>query len=143
MNLPVAGVLGFGMPELLVIGFLLSFLFVVSAVPAVLAFVVLQRVPVEHRKQEPLLAFLLLIPFFAIIWAFFVHPRVAASLQAWSAARGIATNGDCGGSLALALCLCGVVSFVPLLGLLAGLAALVLLVIFYVKAFELSAQLAR
>ena len=143
MNLPVAGVFGFGTPELLVIGFLLSFLLVVSAVPAVLAFIVLNRVPVEHRKQEPLLAFLLLIPLFAVIWAFFVHPRVAASLKAWSEARGIQTNGDCGGSLALALCICGVLSFLPFLGLLAGLAALVLLVIFYAKAFELSAQLAR
>lgn len=120
-----------------------SFLLLLAAIPAVLAFVVLSRIPEQHRKQTPGLAFLLLIPFFSIIWAFFVHPKVAESLKSYFAAKGDTSVGDCGASLALWLCISSVCALIPIVNIFAGLAALVLLIIFYVKAFDLSSRIAK
>jgi len=125
------------------IGLFLLVSLVIMAIPAILAFIVLNRVPPEHRKQTPGLAFLLLIPFFSFVWMFFVHPRVASSLRSYFAAKGDTTVGDCGGSLALALCICCLCTLVPFLGVLTGLAALVLFIIFYVKAFDLSSRIPK
>jgi hypothetical protein len=102
-----------------------------AAFPAWCAYTVLSSIPVRHRKQSPGLAFLLLIPFFSMIWAFFVHPRVAQSLKSYYDSHGTPTNGDYGGALALWSCLFGITCG----------PALLLVIIFYVKAFELSAQL--
>ena len=143
MHTPIAFVYGVGASEILLICLVLGLYLVAFAIPAILAFTVLSRVPQSYRKQEPGLAFLLLIPIFALIWVFFVHPRVAQSLQGYYAAAGDTSAGDCGASIALALCICTVCSIIPLLGWLAGLAGLILLIVFYVKAFELSARIPR
>ena len=132
-----------GGSEILLIFFLCGLFLVLAAVPAILAFAVLSRIPAPYRKQEPALAFLLLIPLFSLIWAFFVHPRVAESLKTYFTAAGDVSVGDCGGSIAMALCICSVCSIIPFFGWLAGLASLVLLIVFYVKAFELSARIPR
>jgi hypothetical protein len=121
----------------------LSMFVLLAAVPAVLAFIVLSRVPPQHQKQSPGLAFLLLIPCFSLVWAFFVHPKVAESLKSYYASIGDTSVGDCGASLALWLCICPILGLIPLIGLLAGLAGLILLIVFYVKAFELSGKLPR
>jgi divalent metal cation (Fe/Co/Zn/Cd) transporter len=134
---------GLGGAELLVIGIILSALLVMAAVPAVLAFIVLNRVPPPCRTQTPGLAFLLLIPLFSLVWMFFVHPKVASSLQNYSEANGVLSHGDCGANLALWLCICAVCEIIPGVGILSGIAALVLLIIFYVKAFEISSSIAR
>lgn len=126
---------GLGLVLLLAIAFM--------AIPAILAAVVLSRVPPEHRKQSPGLAFLLLIPLFSLVWMFFVHPRVADSLKSYFTAKGDTSVGDCGHTLALWLCICGACSIIPFVNMFAGLAALVLLIIFYVKAFELSGRIQR
>jgi hypothetical protein len=143
MSPVIAGMLGLGLPELIVIATILSVLLVFAAIPAVLAYQVLSRIPPQYRKQEPGMAFLLLIPLFSVIWNFFVHPKVAESLKSYFDAQGSHANGDCGGSLALWLCICGACAFVPVVGFFAGLAGLVLLILFYVKAFELSARIPK
>jgi hypothetical protein len=135
---PLFAFFGFGGPELIIVNLIVGLMLMFSAIPAVLAFLVLSRIPGEFRKQEPGLAFLLLIPCFSIIWAFFVHPKVADSLKSYFEAKGIQGHGDCGASIALWICICGACSFVPVAGAAAGLAGLVLLIVFYVKAFELS-----
>ena len=134
---------GIGGPELLVIGMILGALTIVAAVPAVLAFIVLKRVPPPYRAQTPGLAFLLLIPLFSLAWMFFVHPRVAASLKNYAEGNGDNTRGDCGASLALWLCICAAGEIMPGIGIFSGIAALVLLILFYVKAFDLSSSITR
>jgi hypothetical protein len=134
---------GLGMPELLVVAMILGMLLVFAAIPAVLAFLVLNRIPPQFRKQQPGLAFLLLIPVFSLVWNFFVHPKVAESIKAYYDAQGVPTNGDCGASLALWLCICCVCSLVPFLGMFAGVAGLVLMILFYVKAFDLTARIPK
>jgi hypothetical protein len=116
---------------------------VVAAVPAVLAFIVLNRVPPQYRTQTPGLAFLLLIPLFSLAWMFFIHPKVASSLKNYAEANGDKTHGDCGADLALWLCICAACEIIPGIGILSGVAALVLLIIFYVKAFDISSSIAR
>jgi hypothetical protein len=143
MNPLFAGIFGLGLPELMVIASILCVLLVFAAIPAVLAYMVLSRIPPQFRKQEPGMAFLLLIPIFSVAWNFFVHPKVAESLKAYFDAQGPHANGDCGGSLALWLCICGACTLVPVVGLFAGIAGLVLMIMFYVKAFELSARISK
>ncbi|PTY07132.1 hypothetical protein DB347_07415 [Opitutaceae bacterium EW11] len=135
--------LGLGAPELLLLMVIPAMLLFLGAIPAILAAVVLSRIPRPHRKQEPGLAFLLLIPFFSLIWAFFVHPRVAESLRSYYASSGDQSVGDCGAGLALWLCICPILAFIPLLGLFAGIAGLVLMIVFYIKAFELSGRIPK
>jgi len=141
MNPVLAGIFGLGGPELLLIIAILGISLTVMAIPAVLAYVVLNRIPMQFRRQSPGLAFLLLIPFFSLVWNFFVHPKVAESLKAYYDSRGAHPHGDCGGGLALWMCICGVAVFIPFLGFVAGIAGLVLLIMFYVKAFELSSRI--
>jgi hypothetical protein len=138
-----AGMLGLGLVELILITAIFGGLLVFAAIPAVLGYLVLSRIPPQYRKQEPGMAFLLLIPIFSIVWNFFVHPKVAESLKAYYDAQGPHTNGDCGASLALWLCICGACTFVPVLGLFAGVAGLVFMILFYVKAFDLSARIPK
>jgi len=132
-----------GIPELAIILTILGVVLLLGAVPAILAFVVLSRIPPQFRKQEPGLAFLLLIPLFSLIWTFFVHPKVAESLKAYYDAQGPHAHGDCGGTIALWLCICSVCTIVPVLGSCLGLAALILLIVFYVQAFQLSAGIRK
>jgi hypothetical protein len=140
---PILGAFGLGLPELIVIMAILGGLFLFAAVPAVLAFVVLSRIPPQFRRQDPGLAFLLFIPFFSLVWNFFVHPKVAESLKAYHDAQGPHAHGDCGGSLALAACICAACSLIPFAGYITGVAALVLIILFYVKAFDLSARIPK
>jgi len=132
---------GINGPELITLFLIISFILVIELIPAILAFLVLSRVPAQYRKQEPALAFLLIIPIFSLVWMFFVHPRVAESLKSYFAVNGDTSHGDCGASLALAMCICSLCSLIPFIGFIGGMAALVLMIIFYVKAFALSSQI--
>jgi hypothetical protein len=98
---------------------------------------VLKRVPVQFREMEPGLVWLLLIPCFNLIWNFFVFPKTSRSLKAYFDSVGDNTVADCGGGLAMAYCILSVVSLVPYLGCLTGIASLVVLVIYLVKVNEL------
>lgn len=54
---------------------LLCVYLLLAGIPSALAFEVLSRIPKANRKQVPALAFLLLIPFFSLVWVFYVHPQ--------------------------------------------------------------------
>ena len=89
------------------------------------------------------MAFLLLIPLFSFVWNFFVHPKVAESLKAYFDAQGPHSNGDCGGGLALWMSVCAACTLLPTIGIPAAVAGLVLMVVFYVRAFDLSARIPK
>lgn len=112
-----------------------------TLVPAVTAFAALSRVPPQYRKREPWTSFLLLIPVFSLIWAFFVHPKVADSLRAWAEAARETRRGDCGRSLAVTFCSCSCIAAIPLLGFIAIPVGLFSFVAFYIKAFSISARI--
>jgi hypothetical protein len=143
MNLLPFAMLGLGGPELLVIATIVAMLLIplvaLWILPAIFSYVILSRIPPEHRKQDPGLALLLLIPLFSLIWAFFVYPRIADSLKSYFASRSATNVGNCGRDLALATCICGACVIVPF----AGFAALILMIIFFAKAFDLSRRIGR
>lgn len=87
------------------------------------------------------MVFLLLIPCFNIVWNFFVYPKLADSFASYFRAQGRTDVGDCGRGIGMAYCICAVCGVVPYLGLLAGLAALILWIIFLVKAADLKGQI--
>lgn len=142
MNSAFVATMGLGSSELLVILLALMFVLPLAAIPAILSYLLLDRIPAEHRKQEPGLALLLLIPLFSIIWAFFVYPRISESLQSFFASRNV-NRGDCARGIAFAACVCGVCGLIPVVGILVGFASFVLLIVFFVKAFELSGEIKR
>ncbi len=93
----------------------------------------LKRIPPQYRKMEPGMVWLMMIPCFNIVWAFFIGLRIPESFQAYFAAQGRTDVGDCGRGIGLAYAICGACSIVPYIGVLPGLASLVLLIIFLVK----------
>lgn len=100
----------------------------------------LKALPAEFRKQEPNMVWLLMIPLFNLIWNFFVYLKIAESYQAYFAAQGRTDTGDCGKQFALVYCILAACCIVPYLNVLAGLAALVFLILVLVKFSELKKQ---
>lgn len=100
-----------------------------------------ESIPREHRRMEPGMVWLLLIPCFSLVWNFFVFPKLAQSFRAAFEARGQMANGDCGERLAWWTAGCCAAGIIPCLGYAASLAYLVLLILFLVKANDLRDQM--
>ena len=85
------------------------------------------------------MVWLLMIPCFNLVWAFFVFLRLADSYQAYFQSVGDTEVGDCGRNLFLAYCivLCCTILPIPCVQPLVGLAALVLLILSLIKATNL------
>lgn len=97
---------------------------------------ILQRVPPQHRKMEPTMVWLLLIPCFNLVWNFFVYLRVPESVQSYLESTGRTDQGDCGRGVGMAYAICTALTVIPFVNYLTGPAALVLLIIFLVKMFQ-------
>jgi hypothetical protein len=110
---------------------------------------------VRPRLMEPGMVWLLLIPFFGFIWAFFIATRVLYSLRNEFRDRGRDDGSDYGNGIGLANAFLGVVCFLldilstmsnsPALGIvvrLGELVSIVLLIVFWVKIAGYSGQLA-
>jgi hypothetical protein len=115
--------------------------FAISIFICLLIYLPYKDVPAEHQKMAPGLVFLLLIPFFNIIWNFIVFLRIPESFQSCFAAQGRTDQGDCGRQIGLWYAICGVAAFVPCVNYIAGPAALVLFIIFLVKIWSLKGQI--
>ena len=100
----------------------------------------LKALPPEFRLMEPGMVWLICIPCFNIVWIFFVYPRIARSYQNYFRAQGRYDVGDCGEAVGLWYCICVVLSAIPCVGGIAGIAALILLVIYFVTLFGLKSQ---
>lgn len=85
----------------------------------------LQRIPAPFRKMEPGMVWLMLVPCFNIVWAFFVYPRVANSFKAYFDHVHDDSVGDCGAGLGLATAICHIVC---------GPVGLILLIVYVIKA---------
>ncbi len=92
-----------------------------------------RAIPQAHRKMEPGLVWLLLIPLFSLVWIFFVYVRLAKSFQGAYAAMGRTDQGDCGEKLALIFCISCVAACIPLVNCIAFPAAVILLIVVLVK----------
>ncbi|HEV2211779.1 MAG TPA: hypothetical protein VGS99_00390 [Gammaproteobacteria bacterium] len=92
----------------------------------------LQAVAPQNRRMEPGFVFLLLIPLFNLFWNFFVVIKMRDSLQAEYTARNLQGQGF-GFGVGLAMSILVLCSIIPLLGILAALAAVVCWIIYWVQ----------
>lgn len=97
----------------------------------------LKAIPAAHRKQEPNMVWLLMIPVFPIVWNFFVYPKISDSFKSYFDSVGRTDVGDCGRQIGLVYCILVALCVIPYLNFLTGLGALVLLILYLVKANEL------
>ncbi len=136
-----------GLLAAIVIGILIA-LVIQLAVLVVVSFLMyscFERIPAQHRQMESWQAWLLVIPLFNLVWSFFAFPKLARSYQSYFSEQGRTDVGDCGEKIGLWFAIClpvGVFAgVIPCIGtiaaMIAGPAALVLLVIFLVKALTL------
>ena len=122
-------------------------LFAVSILPLIFYLLTLQRALEKcapyNRSMSPGLVWLQIIPFFNIIWQFFVVTAVSDSLSKEYAARRLPAEGDCGRSLGLAMAILMVCWIIPYVSVFAFIAWLVLWIIYWVKIAGLSERLDR
>jgi hypothetical protein len=107
-----------------------------------LVFTLYKAVPAQFRQMDPGLVWLMLIPLFNLVWNFFVFPKLSESYERALQAQGNSSAGNCNAGLALALPITWACVLVPCIGMVAGLAALVILIIYLVKMFDLKTRLA-
>jgi hypothetical protein len=88
----------------------------------------------ENQKMPPANVWLNLIPLFNYVWTFIIVNKMADSLQAEFAKRGInVPEARPGYGVGLAYAICACCGVVPLINMLAGPAALVLFIVYWVK----------
>jgi ABC-type antimicrobial peptide transport system permease subunit len=115
---------------------------VVSAVIAYLLSSCYAVIPAEHRAMEPGMCWLLLIPIFSLYWNFRVYLGLSDSFASAFRARGENLEpAQTGRTTGKAFCILAVVSLVPCLGTITALVALVCMIIYLIKAFELKRRL--
>ena len=112
--------------------------FLVMIAIAVFVMLTLQKhyeaIAPEHREFDPPgKVWMLLIPFFNLYWVFIVYPGLGRSYQKALAAKGITEVGDAGEKLGLWLAISIVAGIIPLVNMVAGIASLVLLIMFFTK----------
>jgi hypothetical protein len=92
-----------------------------------------KRIPQQHRKMEPNMVWLLMIPCFNLVWNFFVYPRLSQSFKSYFDSVNDTTVGDCGAQIGLIYAICAACCIIPYLNMLAGPATLILLIIYLVQ----------
>jgi hypothetical protein len=123
-----------GLAELVVV----SVVGVLFLIPAIFYLLTLQRAlercSVESRAMSPGGVWLLLIPFFNVVWQFLVVINIAKSLQSEFAKRNLATNtGDFAKGLGLVLSGLTILGVIPIAGVFFGMGALVGWIVYWVK----------
>lgn len=129
--------------HLMVVGFVFCGIFLIPAIFYLLTLQkALARCSPASRTMDPAMVWLCLIPLFHLIWNFFVVMALGRSLGNEYARRGIPRPEMLPGQsigMAMSICLC--CAIVPVLNLLAGPAALVLWIVYWIKIANYSAML--
>lgn len=135
---PSAAALGFLAPMVLILlgVFLLPYIFYLITLQNTL-----KAVSPENRTMEPGMVWLLFIPLFSWIWHFFVVTRIADSVQAELAKKGVATSERPAYGVGLAMCILSCTTWIPILGGLAALAGLICWIIYWIKINEFKKQI--
>ena len=93
----------------------------------------LERCSIESRTTSPGSVWLLLIPLFNLVWLFIIVTKISESLHNEFTKRNIPEDPQPGKSLGITYAVLVVCSIIPLLGILASLAALVCWILYWVK----------
>ena len=132
-------------PLLTGIGFIFIIIFAIVLVPVIFYLITLQNtlkeVSQENQKMRPGKVWLCLIPLFGTVWNFFVVGYIADSLKLEFNKRNIPVEDRPAYSIGLTYSILSACSYVPFLGGLAELGALVLWIIYWVKINEYKTKL--
>jgi len=136
LNTLLLGIIG--PQEIMIILVVVAVIFGISLIPMIFFLLTLQNtlnaVSFENRKMEPGLVWLSLIPLFGMVWQFIVVDRMAGSLQAEFAKRGMATEeARPGNSIGLAYCILFCCSLIPFLGYVTSIAGLICWIIYWIR----------
>lgn len=102
----------------------------------------LEKCAPQSRTMQPGMVWLLLVPLFNLVWQFFVVMAMSNSLGNEFRARGVVNAPpEPGKQLGLGMSVCAVCAIIPFVGVLAGLANLVLWIMYWVKMAEFSRML--
>lgn len=93
----------------------------------------LKEIKAHNRTVEPGNVWLMFIPIFNYIYGFILYPKISESLKNEMEERGIGEAGDYGKNLGITMPILNLVGFVPFIGSLAGLANLVIFIVYWVK----------
>lgn len=129
----------------MVLGFVFCAFFLIPAIFYILTLQkALERCAVSSRTMQPGMVWLLLVPLFNMIWNFFVVLALAKSLANDFARRGMPSpEPEPGQSIGLAMSICACCGVIPILGVLASLASLVLWIMYWVKIADYSRALVQ
>lgn len=116
-----------------VMGVMLAGVVIAQIVACWLASKSLAALPQQFREIEPALVWLLMIPCFAMIWNYFVFPKIAFGYQRFFRSLGRERPDDCGALLSFWYCLSVCCWVLPLVMYVAFPASYVLLIILLVK----------
>jgi hypothetical protein len=114
--------------------------------PAVFYALTLQRTlgqcaPVS-RTMEPGMVWLFLVPFVNLVFHFFIVLAISKSVANEFARRRIPiADPQPGQALGLAMCICACCSLIPILGLVAAIASIVLWIVYWFQVGEFSRRL--
>ena len=121
----IAAMLGFGLIGML-IGLAIMVFFLLSLQKC------LKEVSPSNRTMEPGMVWLNLIPLFNLVWIFITVIKLSESVIAEGQSRQVSVD-DGGKVIGLVYAISLIASIIPLIGLLAGLVALVTFIIYWVK----------
>jgi hypothetical protein len=132
--LPVLGILGV---------FLVTFL--IMLIPQIFYLLTLQKtlnkVKEANRGMTPGLVWLNLVPLFSLGWHFYVVAKMKESLANEYKDRGLTGDDDFGYKLGLTMCILAVCGIIPFIGGIAGLACLVVWILYWIKIANYSREL--
>lgn len=103
----------------------------------------LARVDASRQKMTPGLVWLNFIPLFNLGWHFYTVTTVADSLAAEFYARSIPDQGRPGFAMGITTSVLFVVSIIPYIGVIAGIAGMITWIIYWVQISNFSAQISR
>lgn len=102
----------------------------------------LNKCSVNSRTIQPGTLWILLIPLVNFVWNFIVVLGMAKSLGNEFRSRNVqGVEPEPGKSIGIAMAICAVCAVIPILGIVAGLAHLVLWIVYWVKIADLSRKL--
>ena len=128
--------------------FLIGFVFILGLflIPFILYLLSMQkavnRVAPERRAMSPGHVWLIFIPFYNLYWQFAMVSGICSSLRNEFEARGITGEENYGKTIGLTMCILNCCSIIPFIGVLAGLVAFILWIIWWVKIAGFSAKIA-
>lgn len=102
---------------------------------------VLKECSPGNQQVPPGNVWLMLIPFFNIVYPFILYPKISESLRREFEERGSEQQGDYLKGIGMTMAILNICGVIPVLGSIAGLANLILLIIYWVRTAEFKNKL--